>query len=252
MGCETDVVVHESASTGYDRHSDVYATVRPTYHDRLVERFVERFGRGEVAEIGAGSGIFTSQLSNSGCIPIAVEPVEAMRRKLLEANPTARIQDGTAEQTGLAANSVDTVVAAQAFHWFDHEKALEEIDRILRPGGHLVCVWNVRDESIPWVAAYTEVVDRHAKSTPRYRTMDWRRAIDGDARFEAVDEWHIDNPVPTTPDGVVARALSTSFIAALDDVTQATVLDEIRSIADEVGSKFVYPYRSELQAWIKN
>lgn len=227
----------------------MYSSARPSYHPDLVDRFVDRYAHGVVADLGAGTGIFTAQLVEAGCVPLAIEPVAAMRQAIVTAHPQVTVVDGTAEATGLDDDSVDTVVAAQAFHWFDHDAALVEIARILRPGGHLVCVWNVRDESVDWVRRFTDVVDRHAGDTPRHRTMTWRRAIDSSAGFEPVDDWPIENPTPTTPKGVVDRALSTSFIAALEPSVQSKVLDEIRGIAAAVGDSFEFPYRSELQAW---
>ena len=242
-------MVHDAARTGYDQQADVYAAVRPSCHPALVERFIDKYANGVVADVGAGTGIFTSQLVEAGCGPIAIEPVASMRHAIIEAHPTVTVIDGTAENTGLDDNSVHTVVAAQAFHWFNHDAALAEIERILRPGGFLVCVWNVRDETVDWVRRYTDVVDRHAGDTPRHRTMKWRRAIDEPAAFDPVDDWSIANPKPTTPRQVVDRALSTSFIAALEPADQIEVLDEIRHIAHDVGASFDFPYRSEIQAW---
>lgn len=138
------VVVHQSAAQGYQLRSATYESARPTYHPGLVDRFVERYGHGTI-----------------------VEPVAGMRAVLAADRPDAPVVEGTAEDTGLDDRSADTVVAAQAFHWFDHPRAMAEIERILRPGGHLVCAWNVRDDTVPWMRAYTEVVDRHASDTPR-------------------------------------------------------------------------------------
>lgn len=242
-------MVHPSAAAGYDQQSRVYAGVRPSYHPTLVQRLVHRFVDGVVVELGAGTGIFTAQLIDARVNPIAVEPVAAMRSTLTMDRPEVTAIDGTAENTGIDANSVGTVVVAQAFHWFDHAAALTEIRRIVQPGGHLVCVWNVRDESVDWVRAWTEVVDRHAGDTPRYRSMEWRQAIEDDDAFELVDEWSTPNPVPATPDSVVARALSTSFIAALDPEPQAEVLTDVRSLVAPLGATFEFPYRSEMQAW---
>ncbi|MFW2332903.1 class I SAM-dependent methyltransferase [Ilumatobacter sp.] len=140
-------MVHDAARSGYDRQADVYASVRPSCHPALIERFIEKYARGVVADVGAGTGIFTSQLVDAGCAPIAIEPVASMRNSITAAHPQVTVIDGTAENTGLDDNSVDTVVAAQAFHWFDPDAAPTEIERILRPGGFLVCVWNVRDET---------------------------------------------------------------------------------------------------------
>lgn len=242
-------VVHDAAKTGYDQQSEVYASVRPSYHPALIDRFIERYSDGSVADVGAGTGIFTSQLIAAGCVPIAVEPVQAMRDRIIGNHPALTVIDGTAEDTGLDDNSVAAVVAAQAFHWFDHGAALAEIERILQPEGFLVCVWNVRDEAVDWVRRYTDVVDRFAGDTPRHRTMHWRHAIDSAKAFVPFDDWSTPNPKSVTPDQVVKRALSTSFIAALDSDERDKVLAEVRQLADSVGDTFDFPYRSELQAW---
>ncbi len=242
-------MVHDAASKGYEQRADVYAVARPSYHPALVDRFVRRYAGGPVVEVGAGTGIFTSQLVAAGCEPVAIEPVAAMRSVIATSHPEVTIVDGTAEQTGLDSGSVGTVVAAQAFHWFDHGPALDEVARILVPGGFLVCVWNVRDEDVEWVRRYTEIVDRYAGETPRHRTMQWRRAIDERSGFELVDDWSIPNPMAVTPQQVVDRALSTSFIAALDPDLQMRVVDEIRALAEGLGESIEFPYRSELQAW---
>jgi len=79
--------------------------------------------------------------------------------------------------------------------------------------------------------------------------MRWRHAIDSRDAFEPVDDWSIPNPIPTAPQQVLDRALSTSFIAALEPGVQGEVLDEIRHIANGVGKSFDFPYCSELQGW---
>lgn len=79
--------------------------------------------------------------------------------------------------------------------------------------------------------------------------MQWRHAIDRDPNFDSVDDWSIPNPKPTTPQQVVERALSTSFIAALEPDNQSEVLHDVRQIATTIGDSFDFPYRSELQAW---
>jgi SAM-dependent methyltransferase len=242
-------LVHESANSGYSRNAAVYDSGRPTYHPELVRRVVDRYCSGVVVELGAGTGIFTRQIVDLGANVIAIEPVVSMRSALVEAVPEADVRLGAAEDIPMGDNSADTIVASQSFHWFSYREALDEIHRVIKPGGHLLTVWNVRDESVDWVAAYTKIVDTYVGDTPRHRNMGWRRAINSDARFGSIDEWRIDNPVPTTADGVVNRALSTSFIGAQPDSVQADVGDEIRALVDPLGDRFDYPYISQLQAW---
>lgn len=244
-----EVVVHEAATAGYLRNVEHYAQGRPTYHPAIARRVVDRYSSDPVVEIGAGTGIFTRQLADLGVKVIAVEPLVSMRTALSANVAEADVRLGSAEQLPVETDSVDTVVASQSFHWFHFRDALDEVHRVLRPGGHLVTVWNVRDQSVDWVAAYTKVIDGHAGTTPRHRDMAWRRAINSDSRFGSVDEWRIDNPFPTTPDGVVARALSTSFIGALPDHVQDEVAKEIAAIVEPLGERFDYPYTSQLQAW---
>jgi SAM-dependent methyltransferase len=230
-------MVHEAAATGFERRADAYSRGRPAYHPQLVARVAARIfdavmvdgmvADGLVVDVGAGTGIFTAQLLELGVKAIAVEPVAAMRAALSEALPTVEVFDGTAESLPFDARSVHTLLVAQAFHWFDPKPTLHEMARVLRPGGELICVWNVRDENVDWVAKYTEVVDAYANDTPRYR----------------------DNPQPSSPQLAVDRALSTSFIAALEPTEQLLIANRITVIVASLGEHFDYPYRSEMQVW---
>lgn len=244
-------MVHESASSGYTKRAAAYHDARPTYHPAVVERFVDRYGHGLVVDVGAGTGIFTSQIVNVGLQPIAVEPVAEMRALLAASLPGIEVRPGTAESIPVMTASVDTVVAAQAFHWFTFARALDEVHRVVRPGGHLVTIWNVRDETVDWVADYNAILGRYEGGTPRHVSMGWRRAIESDERFELVDDWGVENPQEMTVEGVVARALSTSFVAALPTEEQAHVADQIRALVALQGSELAFPYRSELQAWLR-
>ena len=100
-----------------------------------------------ITDIGSGTGILTALLLDKGCHVIGVEPNKGMRKAaetLLEGHPKFISIDGTAETTGLAVNSVNYVVCAQAFHWFDKDACKKEFHRILKPSGKVVLVWNSR------------------------------------------------------------------------------------------------------------
>ena len=101
-----------------------------------------------VLDLGAGTGKLTRLLVAAFGRVVAVEPAEAMRRLLETLCPEAEALAGTGQEVPLADASVDAVFAAQAFHWFDDERAVAEIVRVLRPGGALVLMWNV--PAGPW------------------------------------------------------------------------------------------------------
>lgn len=241
-------MVHDAAATGYQAESDTYAKARPSYHSEIVDVMVARLAKGPVIDLGAGTGISTAALVERGVEVIAVEPVAAMREKLA-ATVQATVLEGTAESLPVSDGSAAAVVAAQAFHWFNHDPALDEIARVLAPGGVLATLWNVRDESVPWMAAYTAIQDRVQGDTPRYRHMTWRRAIEDDARFELAHEHSRPNPQPSNVEHTLGRFLSTSFIASLDPTTRDALADEIREIVAELGETYDFPYLSEVQIW---
>lgn len=101
-----------------------------------------------VADVGAGTGKLTENLSEIGLRGNAVEPNDAMREEGIKAfsdNPSFAWSKGTAEETGLEAGSYDWVLMGSSFHWTDAPKALEEFHRILKPGGFFTAIWNPRN-----------------------------------------------------------------------------------------------------------
>lgn len=148
--------IHDIAAQGYAAADEDYERARPSYPTRAVELLLAELGiapESTVLDLGAGTGKFTRLLRPTGATLLALEPVSAMRRHLADAVPEARVLDGTAESIPLPDGSVDAIVAATAFHWFKGDDALEEIARVLRPGGGLGLVWNNPDEDADWVAA---------------------------------------------------------------------------------------------------
>lgn len=241
--------VHWAAADGYAVGADAYTAGRPTYHPAIITAVAEVFQGRRVLDLGAGTGIATAALVAHDLEVVAVEPVAAMRAQLVRHVDRVEVLDGGAEAIPIGDGAVGGVLVAQAFHWFDHQRALDEVARVLRWGGVLVTLWNVRDETVPWMAEWTRIRDAHADGTPRYRTMHWRDAIDADARFSLLDEVSAPNPFPSSPDAAVQRALSTSFIAALDDGDRRAVATAIRHLVGPLGDTFSFPYRTEAQIW---
>ena len=131
----------------------IYAAARPGYAPALLETLAQRgYLSHAVADIGAGTGLFTRQLAAYAPGIAAVEPNDDMRaaaRQTLAGLANVTIQAGTAEATGLPAQHFGLVTAAQAFHWFDRAAFRAECRRILRPGGAVALIWNSRDTEAP-------------------------------------------------------------------------------------------------------
>ncbi len=137
--------------------AEAYDRARPGYPREAVEWLVGKRSS-TVVELGAGTGKLTDVLLQLGHDVLATDPLEDMLAHLLLRHPDTRVATATAEQIPAATRSVDTVVAAQAFHWFDPATALREIARVLKPEGRVALVWNVRDERVPWVRKLGELV----------------------------------------------------------------------------------------------
>ncbi len=191
-----------------------YAAARPSYPDAVLELLFVGLGDPRdvvVADLGAGTGISSRLLARRGAHVIAIEPNEPMRAAA-DGDPNVEWRDATAEHTGLQEAAVDLVTAFQAFHWFDPVKALDEIVRILRPGGRAAVVYNERDESDPFTAAYGALVRRYKTDETE------RQRADGLAAFDAFEGWvakrrvEVSNAQSLDVDGVLARARSTSYL----------------------------------------
>ena len=124
--------------------ADVYDKYRPTYPAELVDWLYEKTHAETVADIGAGTGIFTKCLSAKPWSITAVEPNADMLEKLRGNCPNIEIVNASAENTGIAPASIDLVTAAQAFHWFAKEKFKAECQRIFTTKGRLAVIWNTR------------------------------------------------------------------------------------------------------------
>jgi SAM-dependent methyltransferase len=240
--------VHPSAAVGFDRAAGAYERGRPGFPEAAVAWIVEaldlRAGR-TVLDLGAGTGKLTRELTTSGARIVAVEPVEAMRDVMRREVPEAVIVGATAEALPFAAGSADAAVAAQAFHWFDGPRVLDQLARVLGGGSRLILVWNVRDETEPWVRAMTELLEPYRGSTPSHRSMGWRAAFEDVARWSAPACRVFAYRHRTTRDATVDRALSISFVAALPEDERRRVAASMEELIP-AGDAVVFPYRTEV------
>lgn len=240
------------AVRGFARGARAYEQGRPGYTQTVLAKLADvlglRAGR-TVIELGAGTGKFTRGLVRTGARVVAVEPIEAMRALLRERVPEAVALEGTAEAIPCDDASADAVVAAQSFHWFRPEPTAREIARVLRSGGGVGLVWNLRDERVPWVAEFGRIIHQHEPpGVPSHRHGTWRSVFDDRSRFSPLASAEFEHSTPMEADDVVARALSVSYIATLPEPTQRTVAVEVRELLRSSGlvGTIPFPYRTEV------
>lgn len=225
--------IHPAASNGFTAKAAAYVTGRPEYPAAIHGWLQGELGlnSGKTAlDLGAGTGKFTSLLLATGATVLAVEPVAAMRDQLVRRYPHLDARPGSAEAIPLEDSAVDAVVCAQSFHWFSTPRAIGEIHRVLKPGGSLALVWNVRDERVAWVAALTEILAAYEGDAPRYHSQRWRSVFPA-AGFSPLDERHFPNEHTGSPEHVVVdRVMSVSFIAALPRGEQSRVEARVRQL----------------------
>ena len=226
-------MVHDLVTSGFGAGAATYQAARPEYPPEIEPWLTNDLGisnKVTVLDLGAGTGKFSARLLAVGARVIAVDAVPEMLAQLTMAHPEVEVRRGSAEDLPLESASVDAVVCAQAFHWFASAQALAEIRRVLKPEGHLGLVWNVRDESVAWVAALTKIMEPFEGEAPRYSTQAWRSLFPAEG-FSALRERRFVNNQSGPPEQVIVdRVLSTSFIAALPRAEQQTVAHKVREL----------------------
>ena len=150
----------------------------------------------------------------------------------------------------MAGGSVDAVTVGQAFHWSDGPRAVAELHRVLRPAWRVGLLWNVRDESVPWMAAVTAILDRHAGDAPGTATAAGGR-LRRRRRVRALQVRRFRHRHELERAALADRFASISFVAALPDPTRARVLAEIEEVAAAEPSlagpgPVAVPYRTDL------
>ncbi|HZY91259.1 MAG TPA: class I SAM-dependent methyltransferase [Thermoplasmata archaeon] len=239
---------------GFDRAAAAYERSRPEYPEAAVAHLCRVLGIGPgriVLDLGAGTGKLTRAVDGRGATLWALEPTAAMRELLHRRLPEVTLVEGTAEAIALPSESVDAVVCAQAFHWFEPTRATAEIARILRPAGGLGLLWNLRDESVPWVAELTRILDRRDTGVPRGRTMAWKAPFAASGLFEPIAEAEFSLVQRADLETMLDRVRSVSFIALLPSAEQEAVIGEVRRLIDGSPEAWdhgavVLPYRTHL------
>src|SRR6185295_11403024 len=225
--------VHPTAAQGFAHGVEAYSRGRPDFPPQALAwlRNDLALHAGSIAvEIGAGTGKFTRLLVASGASVIAVEPVVAMLERLVAGLPAITALRGQAQSLPLATGTCDAVLCAQSFHWFASSAALAEFHRVLRPGGVLGLTWNVRDQSVDWVAKLSEIMAPFEGDAPRYDHGEWRHVFPASGFGPLHEKSFVHSHVGAPEQVIVDRVASVSFIAALDAPARERVLAEVRAL----------------------
>ena len=240
--------IHPAAAGGFASAAEAYERARPGYPEEAIAWIAERLGIApgkDVLDLAAGTGKLTRALIPLGARVIAVEPIDEMREQFFAALPDVDAFDGTAESIPLPDGSVDAITCGQAFHWFRTDEALREMHRVLRPGGGLALVWNVRDVSDPLQARIQEILALHGGDVRSHREIDPTEVLDG-GLFGPVEtrSWPYEQRLSRAH--LVDRISSTSYIAILDPDARAEVLSRVLEAAEGLPEPISIPYTTDV------
>jgi SAM-dependent methyltransferase len=225
MTTDSDSGMFARRASSFGAQAAAYAEHRPDYPEAGV-RWALGPGDGirDVLDLGAGTGKLSASLVALGHRVTAVEPDPGMRAELTRLLPPVTALAGGAERIPLADASVDAVVVGQAFHWFDQERALPEIARVLRPGGTLGALWNTDDDRVEWIAALGEV----SSSQVSYLDRDATGGIGPHPAFAPVEHAEFPHRQPRTIDSLLATIGTHSRVLVLEPAEREALLTRVR------------------------
>ena len=230
----------------------VYQRTRPSYPDALLDWLMALFAPGapsSAADIGCGTGISTRLLAARGLEVVGVDPNEDMLGEARAAGG-ARYVRGDAEATGLPGASADLVTAAQAFHWFDADRAYAEFARILRPSGWCAAFWNERAPS-PLADAYEVLLRKYSEEYVRLeRTQPSTTEFAGPPAAEERRRATFPNSQRLDREGYLGRVASSSYVQH-GTSRRDELLRECAALFDrhESGGLVEIPYECRVTAW---
>ena len=232
-----------------------YLKYRPRYPPAIIPLLESECGltsESVIAEPGSGTGLLTELFLKSGNRVFGVEPNAEMRtagESKMASYPNFSSIDATAEATTLADHSIDFIVAGQAFHWFDRERAHAEFSRILKPAGWVVLIWNgFWVGSSPLMAAYQGLVQRHGTDYQEVsRELD-HSDIGSFFAPASCKTAHFNFQQTFDYQGLEGRLLSSSFVPEPNHPNYEPMLRDLREIfdANQIDGKVAFEYETEV------
>ncbi|MCP1184426.1 class I SAM-dependent methyltransferase [Paenibacillus sp. 1781tsa1] len=220
---------------------DSYLKYRPSYPKEAIDHLYDVVGldaNSNIADIGSGTGIISKLLLERGSYVITVEPNQAMREaaeQTLKSNPQFQSIAGSAESTGLPDQSVDFIVCAQAFHWFDRSAAQIEFRRILRPGGRVILIWNSRlTHGTPFREEYNQLLHTYGTDYQKVNHKNisqtmllsfFKEGSMHEMRFRMSQKFDFE--------GLKGRLLSSSYSPAPGHANYDPMMSELRNLFDK-------------------
>lgn len=221
-----------------------YVKYRPSYPSEMLDLFRDEMNLTKdsiVADIGSGTGISARIFLENGNAVFGVEPNRAMREaaeEFLKDFPRFKSVDGTSENTNLTDNSVDFVIAAQAFHWFDKKKTRPEFKRILREKGFVGLIWNERQlETSDFLIEYENHLKKFGTDYEKVRHDKIDENILSDFFLADFQKRTFLNIQPLDFEGLKGRMLSASYMPSETDSVFPAMINELKSLFENYAEK---------------
>jgi SAM-dependent methyltransferase len=211
----------QTRSLSFGSNAAAYERGRPSYPPEAIDWLLPAAAR-DVLDLGAGTGKLTTRLVERGLEVVAVDPIAEMLEVLSKALPNTTTLLGTAEEIPLADNSVDAVLVAQAWHWFDPARAIPEVIRVLRPGGRLGLVWNTRDERLGWVRELGRIIGRDGDPVRDKATLP--------EPFTGLQRHQVEWTNYLTPQALIDLVASRSYCITSPAEVRTKTLDQVRDL----------------------
>ena len=235
-----------NSTTRFTGRSKQYVKYRPSYPPQVLSHLRETIGWSQekrIADVGAGTGIFTKLILEQGNEVVAIEPNDDMRSELMEQlqsyvteqntqhSNKLSVRNGSAEMTGLSDHSVDGIVCAQSFHWFDQKRARAEFIRVLKPQADVVLLWNQRDvQASQFVRDYESLFMQYGEqyNAVKHKQMNVDVLTSFFGRKPQLVSFYYEQPLEY--EQLIGRIQSSSFSITEQDTRYEAFMNDIKAI----------------------